>query len=101
MNTITAAGITSDNGIGKLIHSLIYMPNWLQVTIVLGGAAVVLLLWRLDTRNRPDPETGEPGTNGTLHIIFRILMAVIALMVIVTLLAVLAGTFLITVGQTF
>lgn len=101
MNTIIATGITPNNGIGKLIHSLVYMPNWLQVTIVLGGAAVVLLLWRLDTRTRTDPETGEPGTNGTLHIIFRILIVVITLMVIVTLLAVLAGTFLITVNQTF
>lgn len=96
-----AAGITSDAGIGKLIHSLIYMPNWLQVAIILGGATLVLVLWRLDSRNQFDTETGGPETNGKLHVIYRALMVLITLMVIVTLLAVFADTYLITVGKTF
>lgn len=101
MHPQTAAGISSSTGFGKLIHNLIYMPGWLQVIIILGGAAMVLLLWRLDSRDRLNPETGEQETNGTLHIVYLVLIVLLALMVIVTLLAVLAGTYLMTVDQTF
>lgn len=96
-----AAGIAPGTGIGKLIHNLIYMPNWLQVVIILGGAALLLLLWRLDSRDRNNPDTGEPEANGSLHIVYVIVMVLLAVLILVTLFGVLAGTYLMTVNQTF
>lgn len=96
-----AAGIAPGTGIGKLIHGLIYMPNWLQVVIILGGATLLLLLWRLDSRGRHSPDTGEPEANGPRHIVFTVVMALLAVLILATLFGAFAGTYLMTVNQTF
>ena len=112
MNTINghlplfaaAAQGTAQDGKGgafaRLIHAVIYMPGWLQVLIVMGGAALILVLWASDRRSRLDPDTGREDAGNAPHIVRMLLIAVLVFLVTVTLLGVFGGTYLLTVGQT-